>query len=153
MNKKEAQIKGHNGGEYLLFNISALICMLMVTETFAVCGPGAVDIPVYQMVQYIPQGIFLVLGPFLSYLTYLEPIPENWKIAKFSIIGILFTVSMLTTVEFGIPVLEAEFGSADKQMIIFPMLFYCRIAIALMNLIGHKKKGVNTNDEEQEHIR
>lgn len=121
--------------EYSVISFSALVSMLMLTDTFAICGSEETAVLVYQMVGYLPQAIFMVLGPFLTYMVCMEPVPAKWRAVKLVIIGILFTVSMVVTVKYGLPVLVSEFGSAEIELLAFPMLFYCQLVLGIMNLM------------------
>ena len=92
--------KTSNVLEYIVFNLLALLAMMFVAEPFASCGTEGTIIYVYQMVGYIPQSLMVAVAPFLNYITYLEPIPDKWKAVKLIVIGVLFTVGMVTTVQF-----------------------------------------------------
>ena len=124
--------------EYMLFNISSLVTLLMITEPFAICGSEETIVTALQLVQYLPQAIMLVAGPFLICLTYAERIPCKWKAVKFCFIGMLFTVSLVTSTHHGIPVLEEAFGSAEKQLILLPVMFYFSIAVGIMSVLRKK---------------
>lgn len=133
---KTTNFLGHS-----VISISALVAMLMLTDTFAICGPEETAVLLYQMVGHLPQAIFMVLGPFLTYMVCMEPVPAKWRAVKLVIIGILFTVSMAITVKYGKPVLVSEFGSAEIELLAFPMLFYCQLIVSLMNMPGRKIEG------------
>lgn len=131
--------------EYSVTSIAALVCMLMLTDTFAICGSEETVVMLYQMVGYLPQAIFMVLGPFLTYIVCQEPVPARWRRVKLIVIGILFTASMVVTVKYGQPVLASEFGSAEIKLLAFPMLFYCQLMVSLMNMPGRKIEGGRGN--------
>jgi len=120
--------------EYIVFNISALLAIMFVTEPFAICGDEGTIVRAYQMSGYIPQALMLAASPLLNYITYIEPIPGKWKMMKLAAIGTLFTVSMVTTVKFGTPILESAHGSAEIKLLILPIMYYCNLAAGLMSL-------------------
>ena len=131
--------------EHCVISILALVAMLMLTDTFAICGPEKTAVLLFQMVGYLPQAIFMVLGPFLTYIVCQEPVPARWRRVKLIVIGILFTASMIVTVKYGQPVLVSEFGSAEIELLAFPMLFYCQLIVSLMNMPGRKIEGGRGN--------
>ena len=127
--------------EYMVFNLSALLAMMLIAEPFAICGDEGAIVRAYQMTGYIPQALMMAAAPFLNYITHLELIPDKWKAVKMVVIGLLFTVSMITAVKYGIPILEAEYGTAERKLLILPIMFYCNLAIGLMNLIRKCAEG------------
>ena len=131
--------------EHGAISISALVTMVMLTDTFALCGTEEKAVLLYQMVGYLPQAIFMVLGPFLTYIVCQEPVPARWRTVKLIVIGILFTASMAVTVKYGQPVLVSKFGSAEIELLAFPMLFYCQLIVSLMNMPGRKIEGGRGN--------
>ena len=128
---------GQNRMGYILYNIVALISLLMATDLFAVCGAGDTCVMAFQMIKYLPQAMMMLIGPILTYITYLEPIPVKWKVIKFLIIGVLFTISMLTTLKFGLPILEEVYGgSVQTKLLLLPITFYLNLAVGILTQIG-----------------
>lgn len=138
----------HNCAAYILFNITALLAMVMVTEVAVVCGENNVHITAYQLSGVIPQAFMLACGPFLNYITYLEPIPKHWKIVKLIIIGVLFAVSITMTETYGLQLLAAKYGSAKSEMLLLPIFFYTNLVIGIMNQFGILEWRKLRNDEE-----
>lgn len=126
--------------EYMLFNISSLVTILMITEPFVICGPEEIVVTAFQTVQYVPQAIMLIAGPFFIAITYVEQIPSEWKAIKFGFIGLLFTVSLVISIHYGIPVLEEIFGEVKKQMVLLPIMFYLNLAVGIMSVLSEKEK-------------
>ena len=124
---------GQNGIGYALYNMVAIISLLMITDTFAVYGPEDTSIMACQMVKYVPQAIFMVAAPMLCYATYHEIIPKKWKIIKFLLIGVLFTISLIITVKFGLSILEGEHDSVEIKLMLLPMTFYTQLTVGILN--------------------
>ena len=139
--------KTSNVLEYMVFNLSALLAIMLIAEPFAICGDEGTIVRTYQMAGYIPQALMMAVAPFLNYISYIEPIPAKWKAMKLAAVGVLFTVSMITAVKFGVPLLEAKYGSADVKLLIFPIIYYCNLAMGLMNLTRKKEEGEEKDDE------
>jgi len=125
-----------NVASYISYNMIALFAMLMVADVFAVCGPEETSIRVYQMVNVMPQAFMMIAAPFLCYITYAEPISNRWKLIKYATIGVLFVVSMLTTLKFGLPLLEVEYGSAEVRLWLLPAATCASILAGILKLMG-----------------
>ena len=126
--------------EYMIFGFTSLLAIMMITEPFAICGAEETVVTAYQMIEYQPQAIMLAAGPFLIGIVYAEHAPSHWKAVKLCVIGVFFTISLMITMRYGIPVLEEEFGSTEKQLIILPVMFYCNLAIGIMSLLTGSKE-------------
>lgn len=126
---------------YICFNLVSLLSMIMLTDISMICGIDKYIIPVYKLVEYVPQAIILIIAPFICHITYFENIPQKWKIIKLGIIGIMFTISMLITVDSIVPILTSLYQSVEVSLLIYPIMFYISLGFELLSIyIGSEER-------------
>ena len=125
---------------YIVHTGLAMLSIIMLVDVAMICGSEKIIIPVYGLVEYVPQAIIMVIAPFACYTTYFEPIPKRWKLKKYIIIGILFTISMVMTIDLSIPILTNLYGSVDLKILLYPIIFYSSLGFDLLKVyLGENK--------------
>lgn len=120
----------------LLFYITVLITIILLAEGMIQCGAEKTMIPAYQMVNYVPQAIFLPVAPFLNLITYQVTTPGKRKRIQYGIVIVLFTASLWVTMDRILPQLAGLYGSAELVSFGYPMCFYLNAVMALLGEFG-----------------
>lgn len=120
----------------LLFYITALITIILLAEGMIQCGVENMMISAYQMVNYVPQAIFLPVAPFLNLITYQEAAPGKRKLIQYGIVIVLFTASLWVTMDRILPQLTGLYGSAELVSFGYPLCFYLNAVMALLGEFG-----------------
>lgn len=120
----------------LLFYITAVITIILLAEGMIQCGTEKTLIPAYQMVNYVPQAIFLPVAPFLNLITYQMTASGKRKLIQYGIVVVLFTASLWVTMDRILPQLTGLYGNAELVSFGYPMCFYMSAVMALLGEYG-----------------